>query len=560
MENYCTACLVTHWRPTGRRCPRVSRTMATNCTSAPVAATETVTTHVSRSPVVASTQADRPVASTSHQASPVRKDDLILAELRQLSARLTSVEQEIATTSRTSTPRRKKAKTVRRNQIQPGSGVPLDGQVSLEEDSFVSNLDSFRLPSAVIQGPVATVSSASSLFTQSTVVTTAAGSPVSTVRPITATTMASCHSSHYTQHRPLLSAQTLPQPGRPVDTTAHAVRSPQSTLGLASPQLAPGSLAPGCLTRPSPSGLQSRPGGDVHNDPVSATCTCQTQRHHSGQVQPTLQQLQPVSHLGANAGWAQGTAPTAHVQDDPVLVPSLNALRTTAVDQDLVQRRLDQLHQQALPQQPGNILAFQNQHSQAQKGSGQKTKGKKEKIDIVWPQDCAYVGHLRAKLTYDQLNQSQFTLGYLRALQEETDTLTRANMLEHLTELYQDICDIGWQQAKGAQFVIYSKMEDGILTWADLDKLEKIRKTYIRAGTVSTHSDFNSNYRKTKKSSIPCRDYNEGRCTKQQDHDIGVITHRHICAFCLYSNNKQYNHPESLCMKKKAKNGQAHHP
>ena len=81
---------------------------------------------------------------------------------------------------------------------------------------------------------------------------------------------------------------------------------------------------------------------------------------------------------------------------------------------------------------------------------------------------------------------AQFTLGYLRSVQEEVDPLIQNNMYEHLTELYQDICDIGWPQAKGAQLVILSKMEDGLLDWTDLAKLEKIRKTYIRATPSTT--------------------------------------------------------------------------
>ena len=36
---------------------------------------------------------------------------------------------------------------------------------------------------------------------------------------------------------------------------------------------------------------------------------------------------------------------TVHQADDPVFIPSVQALHSTAVNQDLVQRRLDELHQ-----------------------------------------------------------------------------------------------------------------------------------------------------------------------------------------------------------------------
>ena len=40
--------------------------------------------------------------------------------------------------------------------------------------------------------------------------------------------------------------------------------------------------------------------------------------------------------------------------------------------------------------------------------------------------------------------------------------------------------------------------------------------------------------RQKKPSCLSCEDYQEGKCSKQNDHDIGLITHKHICAYCLY--------------------------
>ena len=98
---------------------------------------------------------------------------------------------------------------------------------------------------------------------------------------------------------------------------------------------------------------------------------------------------------------------------------------------------------------------------------------------MVWPQDCAFMGHLLARLTYEQLNQSHFVLGFLRSVQEETNTLIRRNMVKYLTELFQDVCDMGWVSAKGAYLVVMSKMEEGLVTWQHLKKVNKIMKTYV---------------------------------------------------------------------------------
>ena len=58
---------------------------------------------------------------------------------------------------------------------------------------------------------------------------------------------------------------------------------------------------------------------------------------------------------------------------------------------------------QAVPQPAGNLSSTLSQDTFNKQGS--KAKNKKDKIDVVWPQDCAFVGHQRTILTYEQLNQ-----------------------------------------------------------------------------------------------------------------------------------------------------------
>ena len=48
---------------------------------------------------------------------------------------------------------------------------------------------------------------------------------------------------------------------------------------------------------------------------------------------------------------------------------------------------------------------------------------KKKKVEVIWPQDCAFVGQDRAELTYEALTLPQFTLGYLRSLEREPTPL-----------------------------------------------------------------------------------------------------------------------------------------
>ena len=136
------------------------------------------------------------------------------------------------------------------------------------------------------------------------------------------------------------------------------------------------------------------------------------------------------------------------VNPEPPIIPSIQALRTTAVNQDLVRQRLQELNQLALPHHQGNHIPY-NLPLPCPTQAPNKPKGKKEKVNIVWPQDCAFVGHLRARVSYEQLTQAQFVLGFLRSMQEEQGVCIKGNMVEYLIELFQNICDHSWQATKG---------------------------------------------------------------------------------------------------------------
>ena len=154
--------------------------------------------------------------------------------------------------------------------------------------------------------------------------------------------------------------------------------------------------------------------------------------------------------------------------NDQVLIPFIQALQTTAVDQDLVQRELTELHQQALPQQAGNNTPQLSQQDTSHKQPS-KPKGKNDKVEVV----C-----------------SSFA---------------------------------------------------------------------SNSSSTQEYSGPNSKKGNRKQSTIPCKDFNEGKCQKNYGHEVGLITHKHIFNFCLYSLNKQYNHSENVCNRKRVKNGQGVH-
>ena len=119
-------------------------------------------------------------------------------------------------------------------------------------------------------------------------------------------------------------------------------------------------------------------------------------------VLPGVTPVVGLSNTQGGANYHQSVPiglPTNRQTDQQDIIPSLQALRTTAVNQDLVQRRLDELQQQAVPQTAGNPLHIQSHHGSSSNSNNHR-KGKKEKVEVVWPQDCAFVGHLRSRVTY----------------------------------------------------------------------------------------------------------------------------------------------------------------
>ena len=184
---------------------------------------------------------------------------------------------------------------------------------------------------------------------------------------------------------------------------------------------------------------------------------------HTGGL-PSLRGLSHGQEQIQQQQWGiTGGLPTSQQAQEHSIIPSLQALRSTAVNQEMVQRRLEELQQQAIPQDTGKIINFSSSRELGSVTNNTK-KGKKEKVEVVWPQDCAFVGHLRAQVTYEQLTQSQFVLGFLCSVQEEVNPYIRSNMVDYLTELFQNVCDFGWQAAKGTHLVVMTKMEDGLVT------------------------------------------------------------------------------------------------
>ena len=217
MEEHCIKCNNYHKRPVDRRCYRLS--VATNITpsQAIMASSAVLGVNSSVNPVV-TTSTQPPVSNVvtvstslaqSHSNGPSRTEEPILSELQRLSARMSNMGQEIQSTTFTSTPRkRKKSRQVNKSRDHSVTGVSgfADTQTTINE----SSIDNNQLVSTN-NGPNnhnLVVTSASSLFTQSSVVTTSAtGSGSAYQRPTTQVTVSTCQGGHYRQHIPQIAQQ-----------------------------------------------------------------------------------------------------------------------------------------------------------------------------------------------------------------------------------------------------------------------------------------------------------------------------------------------------------------
>ena len=576
MEQFCYKCDTAHIRPVGRRCYRTG--MATNITSdqATVAASALISQQSVGglpSPIQAGPSGSSLNSNTSNtmittsnsqtQHTNLRTDELILAELQKLSARMTQVEQELHTDTFASTPRRRKRTGPNRQASDSsmfGAINRTGAYTSVDESAVQPRNPEVRIPVHVHSNST-TITTTSSLFAQAHQVSAQQGNVATNTQTVFSTCRTSNH-THQVQTAPNAVTFTTTQRG-PVLSTA--IQGTGPWLGpVPTTNLQVVSSIPHQATVVGTSQQSQVAQNGLQQHHIQATHMQGS--HLPGQVPPGVGQV-PLLPTGItqapllNTHMAHATVPQTSnqaVTRDHTIIPSIQALRTTAVNQDLVQQRLQELNHLALPQQQGNYIHY-NPPQVTQTHVATKPKGKKEKVEVVWPQDCAFVGHLRARVSYEQLTQAQFVLGFLRSFLEEQDGVIKGNMVEYLTELFQNVCDHSWQAAKGAHLVVMTKMEEGLIAWNDLKKVNKVRKTYVRATSNPSSSqpdNTNSSNKKgpRKSSSIPCKDYNEGRCSKTADHDQGLITHKHVCAYCMYTYSRLYNHPEAQCNNKRRKN------
>ena len=78
-----------------------------------------------------------------------------------------------------------------------------------------------------------------------------------------------------------------------------------------------------------------------------------------------------------------------------------------------------------------------------------------------WPNEGILVGTARRRLPFDELNMTQFVMGYIKNVNDTLDSLTRQYMLAELYDLMKLADSTSWQVARGAFISSLHSIEDG---------------------------------------------------------------------------------------------------
>ena len=164
---------------------------------------------------------------------------------------------------------------------------------------------------------------------------------------------------------------------------------------------------------------------------------------------------------------------------DESIVPSLTFLKTSADIQKQVDKRLCQL-----------------QEARASSSGKNNFKSKRGgNIDVIvkhkvaWQHDTILEGHNCQRVTYDQLNLTQWVQGFAQnILDEKLQKKNKDQMLQYLADVMADAIDFSWQNTKAAHAVLLCDMERGAVMWDNSDEIDRIRRAHAQRHSQNSKS------------------------------------------------------------------------
>ena len=234
------------------------------------------------------------------------------------------------------------------------------------------------------------------------------------------------------------------------------------------------------------------------------------------------------------------------VSDSDGSIPCIDTLRKSEKLQKQVDSRLRKL------KKAGKKTGIDDNEKFKSKRGGAVEVLVKNKVG--WPHEAILGGANRTRVTYDQLNITQWVQGFCRNVMDEKDEKTRFQMIQYMSDLMEDATDFSWQGAKAAHAVLLCEFERSSISWGDTNRIERVRRAHAQKHQSSSKA---WNWSKSEQNKKPwfCRFFQNGTCQYQKDHEYNGKLQRHVCAFCL-SQGKTLGHPEKDCTfaKKVSKN------
>ena len=129
----------------------------------------------------------------------------------------------------------------------------------------------------------------------------------------------------------------------------------------------------------------------------------------------------------------------------------------------------------------------------------------------------------------------QWVSGCIKSVLDLSDS-DRTFALTYLSNLLEDASDFGYDNAKACHAVVLSTMEQDKLKWSDTEDLDTLRRQHAqRHGAHSDNVRSSAKRQESHKSEskdLPCKFYNDSRCSRQDTHFTKGIWFYHVCSRC----------------------------
>ena len=107
-----------------------------------------------------------------------------------------------------------------------------------------------------------------------------------------------------------------------------------------------------------------------------------------------------------------------------------------------------------------------------------------------WPNEGILVGQARRRSQFDDLNMTQFVMGFIKNVNYTLDSLTRQYMLAECYDLMKLADSTSWPVVKGAFISSMHSIEDGEIAWSNRTALlqRRMTQTHVLQSIITENS------------------------------------------------------------------------